>query len=188
MTSHWPSWAREPLGGTEVTEPVPAPCRVPGLAFVCSVADHPLLGAHRGPEKGWAADHPWRGSPGVCQGQARGQEACVRVEGHRSWAQAGTGRPQGSQAPGKGLAGLERSGWQGCHSPTRDLAPACQPCRQSLGPHPPHWPLAAPAAPRGHSVALGPVSSPLASGGAGSSEPSWFSPAPGSGLLLLFSR
>lgn len=41
-----------------MTQPVPDPCWVPGLAFICSVADHPLLGAHRGPEKGWAADTP----------------------------------------------------------------------------------------------------------------------------------
>ena len=58
MTSHWPSWARGPVWGTEVPEPAPAPCRVPGLTCVCSVADHPLLGAHWGPEKGRADRNP----------------------------------------------------------------------------------------------------------------------------------
>lgn len=97
------------LGHTEVIALAPAPCPGPGLAFVCSAADHRLLGAHCGPEKGRAADHPWTGSPGGCQGQTRGQQAHVRRQGHRSWVQAGTMRPQ-ERATWQGLRGLEGMG------------------------------------------------------------------------------
>lgn len=55
-----------------------------------------------------------------------------RRAGHHSWVQVGAGSGDG-QAPGRGLAGLEGSGWHQHRCPTRPLRPACQRCRQSPG-------------------------------------------------------
>ena len=83
--------------------------------------------------------------------------------GRRRAPGVGAGRPLGVKAPGKGLEGLEGSGWYPRCCLTRALTPAHQPHRRWLGRHPSHQPPAAPRAPGGCSGVLGSVSSLLAS-------------------------